>query len=123
MTDKIKKALLIVAGLLCVGLGALGIVLPLLPTTPLLLLAAFLFARSSENLRQWLLHHKVFGKYIYNYTVHKAIPKKSKVIAITTLWLTMALSMILSGKLIVFIILPIIGTSVTVHLLRLKTLG
>jgi len=123
MSDKLKKALFISTGLLCVGLGGLGIILPILPTTPFLLLAVYLFTSSSEKLRHWLLHHKIFGRYIYNYTVHKAIPLKSKITAIATLWVTMIISMVVSGKIVVVVILTLIGSAVTAHLLRMKTLS
>ena len=60
-----KKSLLIALGLFNVVLGAVGIALPLLPTTPFLLLAAFLFARSSERWHGWLMNHKYLGPYIH----------------------------------------------------------
>lgn len=65
-------------GLLCVGLGILGVFLPLLPTTPFMLLAAWCFARSSERLHRWLLTHRTFGPIIENWNQHRAIPRKAK---------------------------------------------
>ncbi len=109
-------------GFLFVALGAIGIVLPLLPTTPFLLLAVFLFAKSSKKFHHWLIHHKVFGKYIYNYTVHKAITKRSKITSVLMLWITLTLSMFLVYQLLITVILTSIGIAVTWHLLSMKTL-
>jgi len=122
MKKTIRYYLYIVCGILSVILGIIGILLPLLPTTPFLLLAIICFTRSSETLKQWLLHHPILGKYIYNYTVHKAIPKRTKIQAITLLWVTMTLSMVYIDKMSVTIILTLIGAGVTYHLLSLKTL-
>lgn len=122
MRKSITYYLYIICGIVSVILGALGILLPLLPTTPFLLLAIICFTRSSDKLKQWLLNHRILGKYIYNYTVHKAIPLRSKVIAICLIWVTMTLSMIMVNKLTVTIILVFIGTGVTFHLVSLKTL-
>lgn len=60
------------------GLGLLGVFLPLLPTTPFVLLAAFCFARSSERYHQWLLQHKIFGPLILNWQEHGVISLKAK---------------------------------------------
>lgn len=70
------KWLLVILGLLSLGLGILGIFLPILPTTPLLLLSAWLFYRSNRNLYQWLLNHPGLGPYIRNFMVNKTIPGK-----------------------------------------------
>jgi uncharacterized membrane protein YbaN (DUF454 family) len=70
------------AGLMLVALGAIGIVLPLLPTTPLLLLAAWCFARSSETCHRWLAEHRIFGPAIRNWQESRCIAKKDKVTAV-----------------------------------------
>lgn len=75
-------------GTLSVGLGIAGIVLPLVPTTPFLLLAAACYARSSEKHYNWLMNHKWFGEYLRNYQEGRGIPMKVKLFAITFLWLT-----------------------------------
>ncbi len=72
----IKKVFLIMAGCIALGLGVIGIMLPLLPTTPLLLLAAGCFIKSSTRLYKWLIHHKTLGPYVYNYLELRAISKK-----------------------------------------------
>lgn len=68
-------------GLLSLGLGAVGIFLPLLPTVPFLLLAAFFFARSSERLHNWLLSHRTFGPPIENWRRSGAISRRAKIAA------------------------------------------
>ncbi len=72
------KGLYTALGLLCVGLAVLGVVVPGLPTTPLLLVAAWLFAKSSPRLHQWLLKNKVFGPIIRNWQETRSIPRTAK---------------------------------------------
>ncbi|MBQ5949387.1 YbaN family protein [Massilia sp. ST3] len=78
-----------IAGVLAVILGILGIFLPLLPTTPFLLLASACFARGSERLHRWLLSHRVFGAYLRNFEEGRGIPLKAKVVATALLWLSL----------------------------------
>ena len=68
-------------GIVALGLAILGAALPLLPTTPFLLVAAFAFARSSKRLHDWLLRHKVFGPLIENWRDHGAIGRRTKIIS------------------------------------------
>ncbi|WP_222847179.1 YbaN family protein [Pontiella desulfatans] len=74
-------------GFVLVGLATLGLFLPLLPTTPLLLLAATCFAKSSERCHRWLLEHKVFGATIRNWHEHRCIPRKAKLVAVASILL------------------------------------
>jgi uncharacterized membrane protein YbaN (DUF454 family) len=113
---------LIFVGTVSVGLGILGIFLPLLPTTPLLLLAAACYARSSQRFHDWLLNHRVFGEYIRNYRDHRAIRYRAKVTAISLLWITIGISIFLVGYLWVRLLLLGIAVGVTWHLLSLKTI-
>ena len=111
---------LITVGLGCTGLAILGIFLPLLPTVPLLLLAAACFARSSERFHGWLLQHPRLGPMIRGYLEGQGIPLKSKIYAIALLWLTIPISaLFLTSLLWVQITLFAIGCGVTVYLLRL----
>ncbi|MCP4596564.1 YbaN family protein [Neptuniibacter sp.] len=88
MRKTVVRALYLIAGLLCVLIGLIGVILPLLPTTPFLLVAAFCFSRSSERLHQYLLNHPIFGGLIRNWEDYGVIPLKAKVIA-TTMMLVM----------------------------------
>lgn len=118
------RYLLIFFGFVSVALGLLGIILPLLPTTPFLLLAAFFFARSSERFHHWLLNNRVFGEYIRNYQEGKGLPLRYKISTISLLWFTIILSMIYATEeLWLRLFLGIIAVGVTWHLLRLPTLG
>jgi uncharacterized membrane protein YbaN (DUF454 family) len=81
------KWLYLMAGFLLVALAALGIFLPLLPTTPLLLLAAACFAHSSEKCHQWLLQHNLFGPLIRSWHERRCIPRKAKCVAIASILL------------------------------------
>lgn len=122
MLKSIKKIFLLSIGFISLGLGIIGIVTPALPTTPFLLLTSFCFIRSSERLYNWLIHHKIFGAYIYNYIKYRAVTKKTKISAIVFLWFSLSVSIMLVDKLLVRIILILIGCVVSVHILLLNTL-
>lgn len=77
--------LLKIAGLFFVGLGLLGIVLPILPTTPFILVAAACFAKSSPRMHKMLLANKVFGPLIYHWQASRSIPKSAKIMALTSI--------------------------------------
>ena len=80
-------------GWLCVAIGMVGIVLPLLPTTPFLLVAAWAFTRSSERARRWLLEHPRFGPAVTAWREERAIPRKAKIIAIFSLLASLAIAL------------------------------
>ena len=81
--NPLKKILWISLGILFVGLGAIGVVIPGLPTTPFLILAAACFIRSSQRLYDWLIQNKTFGPYLKDYREGKGIPKKAKILAVS----------------------------------------
>lgn len=110
------------AGIICVSLGILGIILPVLPTTPFLLLAALLFSRSSKKFHDRLINSKILGEYIYNYRKYHAIKRKTKIIAIFMLWATLVISAMLIDNIYIRILLFVVGISVTIHILYIKTL-
>lgn len=118
----IRKALLIFAGTLCVGLGVLGMFLPLMPTTVFLLLAAYCYSRSSEKFHNWLLNNRLCGSYIRNYKSGLGISVRQKVSTILTLWLSIGFSMwILSGRFWLMLLMAAIAIGVTIHLVMIKT--
>ena len=85
----VVKIALVILGVVSLGLGILGIFLPLLPTTPLLLLAAWCFVRSSPRLYDWLLNHPHLGEYIRNFREYNAIPLRVKIVSVSLVWLTL----------------------------------
>jgi len=126
---KIIRGLWFIAGTICLALGAVGIILPILPTTPFLLASAACYFKSSPKMHKWLLNNKWFGDYIKNYQEGKGIPKKTKFIALTTLWITIGISTIffLDRILPTILILPmqlimiIVAIVVTLYMLRLPS--
>ena len=122
ISNKFFRYLLVIAGTIFLGLGILGIFLPILPTTPFLLLAAACYARSSKRFYYWLLNNKWFGSYIKNYREGKGVPLKVKVYTISLLWITI----LFSAFFIIYIfwvrvVLVLIAVGVTVHILMIKT--
>ena len=122
MTKRLARTLLVAAGTLCVALAVFGLFVPLLPTTPLLLLAAVCYARSSERFYHWLMTNRWFGAYIRNYREGRGIPLVHKVLAISLLWLTIgsAACLVVPQWWVKGILLGI-AVAVTIHLLKTKT--
>lgn len=118
----ISRILLIVLGILCLILGVVGVFVPILPTTPLLLLAAFCFVRSSGRFYLWLIHNRLFGAYIRNYREGLGISLKHKLLTMLLLWLSI-------GYAAIFVVTPwwgkllLLGVAlgVSLHLALIKT--
>jgi len=122
-TSSLKKWFLIVIGSISLGLGVLGIFLPLLPTTVFLLIAAACYARSSKRLYEWLLAHKWFGSYIRNWREHKALTRRTKITILTILWGTLFISGFFAVELLIIrLILFVVGIGVTIFILNMKTM-
>lgn len=116
------KIILTILGLLSLGLGILGIFLPVLPTTPLLLLAAALFLRSNMGLYDWLLNHPKLGPYIRNFMEHKSIPLKIKVISVSMVWITLLnCAVFVAGHWAFRLFFIALATAITIHILSYKT--
>ena len=117
------KKLIALFGLISLGLGILGAFLPLLPTTPFILLSAALFAKSSDRLHHYLLEHKIFGPMIRDYNENKSISLKAKVISLSTMWASIlyATFFVASGKIWLQALLLCIAIGVSIHILRFKT--
>ncbi|MGB7201194.1 MAG: YbaN family protein [Pyrinomonadaceae bacterium] len=118
----VRKAILIFLGTVCVGLGLLGIFLPLMPTTVFLLMAAYCYSHSSERFHKWLMTNKLFGKYISDYKSGKGISLRQKISTIAILWASIGFSIwYVAGSFWVTLLLAAVAVGVTVHLLWLKT--
>lgn len=117
------KVLLIATGTFFIGLGIVGIFVPVLPTTPFLLISATLYAKSSKSFYNWLVNNKILGRYIKNYREGKGIPLKLKIITIALLWITIGCSAIFAIDIFwVRVMLVIIAIGVTIHIIRIKPL-
>jgi uncharacterized protein len=118
----IVKPILIFLGTIFLILAIIGIALPLLPTTPLLLLAAICYAKSSERLYQWLLNTRWLGSYIKSFQAGEGIPLKSKIIAIIVLWVTSSYSIFFLVPIIwVKFLLFVVVFFITYYLFSIKT--
>jgi len=122
MKNSLTKYLAIIAGLLLLILGVIGIFIPILPTTPFLLLSSFLFLRSSERLYCWLMNHRILGQHIENYLKYKAVKKSIKIKALLFLWISLSISFYLVPITWIRILLIIVGLGVSIHLFFLKTI-
>ncbi len=110
MVGHAKRFVLILVGLLALALGAIGIFVPLLPTTPFVLVAAIAFANSSEKLHQWLLDHDVFGPLIENWRRYGAINRNTKVLSVLSMISIIAISLVMDVPSYVVIIQGLVLT-------------
>jgi len=118
----LRRKLLIVAGSLCVALGIIGIFLPVLPTTPFLLLAAACYARSSQRFYRWLLNQKHLGEYIRNYREGRGISLRAKILTVAVLWASIGYSALAAvDSVVVRIILLVTAIGVTIHVVTMPT--
>ncbi|OAG69700.1 hypothetical protein AFK49_008800 [Corynebacterium ulcerans] len=116
------KFVLLTLGMLCVALGMLGVFLPILPTTPFLLAAAFFFARSSERFHHWLLNHRWFGPYLSNYYEGKMTPSH-KARTLTLMWTGLLVSAFLVDKPVMWFVFICIGAAVSTHIVPAREMN
>ena len=117
------KWLLMSLGILAMVVGLIGVVVPLLPTTPFLLLAAACFVRSSDTMYGWLTSNRLFGGFIRDYREQRGVSARAKIVALALLWGVIgytALTAVDAAWLRVLLVA--IAVAVTIHLLRLRTL-
>lgn len=113
-----RRIIYIILGSFFLILGAIGIFVPLLPTTPFWLLTCWFYIRSSEKLYNRVMSNRHFGPYIRNYLVDKAIPLRSKIISVAVMWLSAIFtSLFLVDILWVKILLILISIGVSWHIL------
>ena len=121
MQINIKRLLFVTLGTLFLGVGIIGIFVPILPTTPFLLLAAFFYERGSEKFHNWLLNNKILGAYIRSYIDGKGIPLKIKLFTVALLWTTISFTVVfVVDELVVRIILVLVAIGVSVHIALIK---
>jgi len=118
---KIVKHLILLGGFISLILGIIGIVIPILPTTPFLLLASAAFAKSSKRFDRWLLNNKILGTYIKNYREGKGLPLQIKILTLSLLWITITISMFFLLDLTwVLILLICIALAVSLHIILIR---
>ena len=120
MLNPAKKALLVAAGSVSLALAVLGIFLPLLPTTPFLLLASACYVRSSERLHGWLMGNPLLGPYIRNFKERRAIPLRGRVVTVVLLWLPLLYSVYRLDLLWLEVLLVLMGLVWSVLILRMR---
>lgn len=112
---------LITGGTIFVGIGILGIFLPLLPTTVFFLMAAWCYARSSKRFYFWLHNNKYFGKHLKDYREGKGMSKQSKIITLVVLWGGILYSLFVAELIVVRILLCAVAIGVTIRIVTLPT--
>lgn len=121
--SRLVRGLLIAAGSLFVGIGILGIFLPLLPTTVFFLIAAACYGKSSPAAYRWLTTNRFFGRYLRDYKERRGATVGTKLFSIGSLWLGIGATLyFLSFAFWPLLILSAVAIAVTVHLVRLNTL-
>lgn len=122
-TVQMKKYILITVGSVVLALGIVGIFLPLLPTTPFLLLAASCYFNSSPRLYEWLLSRKRLGGYIRNFRENRAIPLHAKIISVSLVWMTLLYcAVFVVSHIALRLLFVLLATGITVHILSYRTL-
>ncbi|MDY0205168.1 MAG: YbaN family protein [Pseudomonas sp.] len=119
--SRIVRYLLFTCGCISVALGVMGIFLPVLPTTPFLLLAAACFARSSKRFYLWLVMHPTLGPWVRDYLDGQGLPLKGKVWALALMWISISFSMWIVPLFWVRIFMLISAISVSIYILKQKT--
>lgn len=119
LKSHLKRYLLVALGTLALGIGMVGLVVPVLPTTPLLLISAYCYLRSSNSLYRWLIGHRVFGRYLQDYLERRTIPRRVKAVALGTLWSSLLVSMFFIPLFSMRILAALIGAAVSAYILRL----
>lgn len=120
--NKTRRIVYIILGTAFLILGAIGIFVPLLPTTPFWLLTCWFYIRSSDTLYHRVMKNRYFGSYVRGFLVDKAIPMRSKVVSIGLIWLsTLLTSWLLPGYIWIKILLVVISSGVTWHILSYPT--
>jgi len=114
------KILLSALGCASLALGVIGVFLPILPTTPFILLTAWCFSRSSDQFHNWLINHKYLGNIIKAWQSESGIPSQACYKAIAMTWLGMLISMLIIAKVWAVVLLCSIGLAVSFYLLRMR---
>jgi uncharacterized protein len=121
-TSPLKRLLYVLAGHFFLVLGILGVVLPVMPGTPFIILASACYLRGSPRLYAWLQNHRFLGPYLRAFEEGKGLPARVKAIAIATMWIGITVTIVFFAPVIVAFVLVAIAVGVTIYLLRMPTL-
>lgn len=121
VANPLLRYALFAIGCLSLALGVLGVFLPILPTTPFILLAAACFARSSESFYRWITSHPRFGPMIADYLAGKGLPLKAKRMAITLLWISIIAGCLWVDFIWAKVAMLCTATAVSLYIWRLPT--
>ena len=122
VSGKLKRRLFVIAGTICVGIGVVGIIVPMLPTTPFLLLAAICYMRGSQRLYNAFLCNRFIGSYVKNYLEGRGMSLKTKIWTLSLLWAAIVCTAVLAtNSLIIRSILAFVLIGVTIHIILIKT--
>jgi uncharacterized membrane protein YbaN (DUF454 family) len=122
LSDKLKRRLFVIAGSIALAIGVIGIIMPVLPTTPFLLLAAICYMRGSQRLYNALLCNRFIGSYVRNYLEGRGMSLKMKIWTLSLLWAAIVCTAVLvTHSLIIRIILAFVLIGVTIHIILIKT--
>jgi len=122
ISEKVKRTIYVLAGTIFLVIGAVGVVIPVLPTTPFLLLSAACYMRGSERLHNWILTNRVFGAFIRNYREGKGISFKNKLLTLVLLWFTISYSVLFVIEMpLIKGLLFLIAFVVSAHIVLLPT--
>ena len=121
-SSRLKRIMWSTGGTVFLALGLIGIVLPVLPTTPFLLLAAACYLKGSKRMYEWLTNNKLFGRYLTDYMEGRGIPLRAKAATLCMLWAAIAASILfVIEDLILRIVLLVIAAGVTIHIIMIRT--
>jgi uncharacterized membrane protein YbaN (DUF454 family) len=120
MADTVKKAVLIVSGLVCLGLGVTGLLLPIVPATPFLLLAVWCFARSSDKLYAKLKNNRLIGSFIREFMGRRIVRKRVIKTALIFLWLSVIIALLLAKNPWLRLLILAFGLAISLILRQIK---
>ncbi|UCE45432.1 MAG: YbaN family protein [Methanobacteriota archaeon] len=121
-SSRLKRIIWTAGGTVFLALGLIGIALPVLPTTPFLLLAAACYLKGSRRMYEWLTNNKLFGRYLTDYMEGRGIPLRAKAATLCMLWAAIAASILfVIESLILRIVLLAIAAGVTIHIIMIRT--
>ena len=121
---RVRRVFLVVIGAIALALGVMGIFVPMLPTTPFLLLSAAAWVKASPQLYTWLLNHRVLGEYIRNFREHRAIPLRVKITSVSLVWLTIGYCIlrVVNEWWWAQLLMALLAIAISWHILSFKTL-